>query len=153
MSNTLHGNLQPGNLILGEHNDILLTNFSLTPPGALYELDDLAFAIPYMSPEQLRGQTSTSNDQYALAVMAYEWLCGRRPYAATERELLQQQQQQIPLPAPRSLNEAISPAAECVILQALSLDPAQRFPHVQAFADAYLSALMGFTVHTPALTP
>ena len=153
MTNTLHGNLQPDNLILGEHNDILLTNFSLTPVGVSYELDDCAFATPYMSPEQLQGQVTPSSDQYALAVMAYEWLCGRRPYDATERALLQQQQQQLPLPAPHSLNNAISPAAEQVILQALSVDPAQRFPHIQAFADAYLSALMGFTVHTPTVPP
>lgn len=153
MNNTLHGNLQPSNLVLGEHNDILLTNFSLTPPDASYELDDVVFATPYMSPERLQGRISTSSDQYSLAIMAYEWLCGRRPYDATERDLLLQQQQQVPLPAPRSLNDAISPAAERVILQALSLDPAQRFPHIQAFADAYLSALMGFTVHTPASPP
>ncbi len=146
VSNIVHGNLQPGNLIMGEQNEILLTNFSLTPPGASYELDDFALAIPYMSPEQLQGQITTSSDQYALAVMAYEWLCGRRPYDATERELLQQQQQQIPLPAPRSLKQEISPAVENVITQALSVDPAQRFPHIQAFAEAYLKAMMGFTV-------
>src|SRR5262249_21671070 len=124
MSNTVHGNLQPGNLIIGEHSDILLTNFSVTPLGAAYELDDLAFATPYMSPEQLQGKVTPGSDQYALAVMAYEWLCGRRPYDATEQELLQQQQQQIPLPAPRSLNKEISPAVERVIIQALSVDPA-----------------------------
>jgi Rad3-related DNA helicase/serine/threonine protein kinase len=155
VSNIVHGNLQPGNLIMGEQNEILLTNFSLTPPGAPYELDDFAFAIPYMAPEQLQGQITTSSDQYALAVMVYEWLCGRRPYDATERELLQQQQQQIPLPALRSLNQEISPAVENVIIQALSMDPAQRFPHVQAFAEAYLRAMMGFTVRpsVPTLTP
>ncbi len=151
MSNTLHGNLQPSNLILATHNDILLTNFSLTPPGASYALDDLAFATPYMSPEQLQGQVSASSDQYALAVMTYEWLCGRRPYDATERELLQQQQQHAPLPAPRSFNNEISPAVEQVVIKALSIDPAQRFPHIQAFADAYLSALMGFTVRPPSI--
>src|SRR5215469_5359620 len=47
MSNTVHGNLQPDNLVQGEHNDILLTNFSLSLPGASYELNDVASAIPY----------------------------------------------------------------------------------------------------------
>ena len=150
MSNILHGNLQPDNLIIGEHNDILLANFALTPPGATYELDDLSFAIPYMSPEQLQeGQLSAKSDQYALAVMVYEWLCGQRPYEATDRELLLQQQQQAPLPAPTSFNKNISPAVERVVTQALAIDPAERFPHIQAFSDAYLSALMGFTVRTP----
>ncbi len=151
MSNIIHGNLHPGNLLIKEHNDTspLLAEFSLTPSGFTPSLDDEEFAIPYMAPEQLRGQPGAASDQYALAVMAYEWLCGRRPYEATDREQLQQQQQQAPFSLPSSLNSAISPAVERVIVQALAPDPTERFPHIQAFADHYLSALMGFQVKTP----
>ncbi len=154
LSNITHSNLHPGNLLLKERNDTspLLTEFSLTSPGFTPSLDDEEFAIPYMAPEQLRDQASAASDQYALAVMAYEWLCGCRPYEATDREQLQQQQQQAPFPAPSSLNSAISPAVERVIVQALAFDPAERFPHIQAFADHYLSALMGFPVKTPVPT-
>src|SRR5581483_7776837 len=49
-------------------------------------------------------------------------------------------------PSPHSLNEAISPAVERVILQALARDPEERFPHTHAFANQYLSALMGIPV-------
>jgi Rad3-related DNA helicase/serine/threonine protein kinase len=144
VNNTLHCNLHPGNILVGTHQDYLLTEFSLSLPDL--PLDDEAFAIPYMAPEHLRGQPTAASDQYALAVMAYEWLCGRRPYEATERELLLQQQEQATFPPLRSLNEAISPTVERVILQALSYNPEERFPHTQAFADRYLSALMGFPV-------
>ncbi len=44
---------------------------------------------------------------------------------------------------PRSLNQDISAAVESVLLQALAHNPDERFPHTQAFADAYLRALMG----------
>ncbi|MBV9230592.1 MAG: protein kinase, partial [Chloroflexi bacterium] len=148
VSGTLHGNLHPGNLLFGQHNDLLLTEFSLSQPGLASSLDDEEFAIPYMAPEHLRGQPTFASDQYALAVMVYEWLCGRRPYEATERELLLQQQQEASFPSPRSLNDAISPAVERVVLQALSTNPDERFPHAQAFADHYLSALMGFAVRS-----
>ncbi|HEX3639857.1 MAG TPA: helicase C-terminal domain-containing protein [Ktedonobacteraceae bacterium] len=146
LSNTLHTNLHPGNLLVGIHNDILLTNFSLTPPSFTPSLDDEGFAIPYMAPEHMHGQPTAASDQYSLAVILYELLCGRRPYKATEQELLLMQQEQIPLPPPSSFNEAISSAVEQVIMQALARDPAERFPHTQAFADHYLSALMGFPV-------
>jgi Rad3-related DNA helicase/serine/threonine protein kinase len=146
VNNTLHCNLHPGNILVGTHHDYLLTEFSLSLPDLSLMLDDEAFAIPYMAPEHLRGQPTAASDQYALAVMAYEWLCGRRPYEATERELLLQQQEQAPLPPLHSLNEAISPTVERVIMQALSYNPQERFPHAQAFADGYLSALMGFAV-------
>jgi len=126
LSNTLHTNLHPGNLLVGTHNDILLTNFSLTPPSFAPSLDDEAFAIPYMAPEHLRGQPTAASDQYSLAAIVYELLCGRRPYKATEHELLLMQQEQIPLPPPSSFNEAISSAVEQVIMQALARDPAER---------------------------
>jgi Rad3-related DNA helicase/serine/threonine protein kinase len=154
MNNIVHANLHPDNLLVRNHNDILLTNFSLTLPHSTPSLDDEVFAIPYMAPEHLRGQPIAASDQYSLAVIIYELLCGRRPYTATEQDFLLMQQEQIPLLPPSSLNEAISPAVEHVIMQALALDPAERFPHIQAFADHYLSALLGFSIKsTEARTP
>src|SRR5947209_4131619 len=143
VSNILHGNLHPGNLLVGTNNDILLTDFSIPLQNTLPSLDDQAPAIPYMAPEQLRGTLVAASDQYALAVMVYEWLCGQRPYEATEREKLLHQQEHDPLPVPGSLNTAISPALERVLLQALAHNPGERFQHTQAFADNYLRALMG----------
>ncbi|HLG60572.1 MAG TPA: helicase C-terminal domain-containing protein [Ktedonosporobacter sp.] len=144
VNHTLHGNLHPGNLLLAQYNDILLTEFALKLPGSGKALDDEAQAIPYMAPEHLRGEPTFASDQYALAVMVYEWLCGRRPYEATERAELLHQQEHAAFPRPRSLNEAISPEVERVVVQALKYNPDERFPHTQAFADNYLSALMGF---------
>ncbi|MBV9712776.1 MAG: protein kinase, partial [Ktedonobacteraceae bacterium] len=148
VNNVLHKNLHPGNLLLAEHNTVLLTEFSLALPGIDLPLDDEDFAVPYMSPEHLSGQPTFASDQYSLAVMAYEWLCGRRPYEATERELLLQQQKQAAFPPPRSLNDAISSAVEEVLVQALSYDATARFPHTLEFFNQYLGALMGFAVKT-----
>lgn len=150
VSNVLHNNLHPGNLIYGPYSMIMVTEFALLQP----ELDDETFAIPYMAPEQLRGQPTPASDQYALAVMAYEWLTGRRPYEATERDLLLEQQASGPFPPLRELNPAISPAIESVITRALTYDPAERYPHAQDFSDHYLSALAGFPVRptTPLAT-
>jgi Rad3-related DNA helicase/serine/threonine protein kinase len=140
-----HSNLHPGNLIYDPHAMIVVTEFSLMQ----HELDD-TFAIPYMAPEHLRGQPTSASDQYALAVMVYEWLSGRRPYEATERDLLLEQQTKGPFPPLRELNPAISPAIENVIARALAYDPAERYPRIQDFSDYYLSALVGFPVRPAA---
>lgn len=155
LNNTVHGNLHPGNLIYRTHDKtILLTDFALTLSDAdLPLLHDEAFAIPYMAPEQLQGQPTPASDQYALAVMAYEWLCGHRPYDATERDLLLQQQQEISLPPPSHFNKSLSPAAESVLLHALAYDPEQRFPHAQEFSRQYLNALMGLPVNLAVPAP
>ncbi|HVU68744.1 MAG TPA: serine/threonine-protein kinase, partial [Ktedonobacteraceae bacterium] len=95
----VHGNLHPGNILQTE-KDVFLTDFSLPSAGGDISTAQPSPALPYQAPEQLRGQTSAASDQYALAVMAYEWLCGRRPYLATTREELLAQQEHEPLPAP-----------------------------------------------------
>ncbi|GCE03954.1 helicase C-terminal domain-containing protein [Dictyobacter aurantiacus] len=153
VSHVVHGNLHPGAIFMSDRHEMLLTSFALTPPGFTPSLDNEEAALPYMAPEQLQGQTSASSDQYALAVMTYTWLCGRRPYPASERTQLLAQQLHEPFPKPSSLNKQISAALEQVLLQALSIDPSQRFPHIQAFADAYLGALMGMPVKTPVVRP
>lgn len=148
-----HGNLHPGNLLLAERNTLMLTDFSLLPSEVLQAANNSSAALPYQAPEQLRGNLLPASDQYALAVMTYEWLCGRRPYTATGREALLRQQEQEPVPAPRSLNSDISPMVEQVLLKALSPNPGDRFPHIQTFADAYLRALMGFPLPAGLSTP
>ncbi|GAC1360361.1 MAG: hypothetical protein NVSMB44_11860 [Ktedonobacteraceae bacterium] len=140
-NHVVHGNLQPGNLFVDERNNIVLTEFALIPA-----VDDEHDAIPYMAPEQLQGRASDASDQYSLAVIAYELLCGQRPYAETEREQLLHSQLHTEFPRPRSLNPALSVAVEGVIMHALARDPAERFPHTKAFADAYLNALLGLPI-------
>ena len=146
VSNIFHGNLHSGNLLVEANNNILLADFSLPGTDFAPEQEEITHALPYMAPEQLRGTLSAASDQYALAVMVYEWLCGRRPYTAMDRAQLLQQQEQEPLPPPSSLNKNISPALESVLLKALAYDPTERFQHIQAFADGYLHALMGLPV-------
>ncbi|GAC1359409.1 MAG: hypothetical protein NVSMB38_43070 [Ktedonobacteraceae bacterium] len=150
VQNTLHNNLHPGSLKIDTRKNPFLTEFSLSTTELT--LDDAAFAIPYMAPEHLQGLPIAASDQYALAVMVYEWLCGRRPYEATERELLLEQQAKSSFPTPSSINTAISSLIERVLTQALAYKPEERFPTVQAFADAYLKALLG-VVSSPKVRP
>ncbi|MGH2480386.1 MAG: serine/threonine protein kinase, partial [Ktedonobacteraceae bacterium] len=140
----VHGNLHPGN-VLQAGKDVFLTDFSL--PTQVWSLPDVQTLL-YRAPEHLRGTASAASDQYSLAVMAYEWLCGRRPYAASSPEELLVLQEREPLPAPSSLNPQIKPRIEEILLQALAVNPSERFPYTLTFFDAYLYALMGrpFTI-------
>ncbi|HJT59655.1 MAG TPA: protein kinase, partial [Ktedonobacteraceae bacterium] len=146
----LHSNIHPSNLLFAQNNDILLTDFA--PMPSAHEQNDVILvnsanrAFPYMAPEQLRGMPVAVSDQYSLAVMVFEWLCGRRPYMASEPETLLQQQEHEALPLPQSFNSDISSGVEQVLLRALALHPEDRFPTIQKFADAYLRALMGIPI-------
>ncbi|WP_376795090.1 helicase C-terminal domain-containing protein [Thermogemmatispora sp.] len=138
----LHGNLHPG-CILGTPANAVLTDFALACRDGSLTYDDEPAALPYKAPEHLRGSPQPASDQYALAALLYHWLCGRPPYEGkTAQELLAQQERRL-LIGPRRLNAAISPELEAVLLQALALDPDERFPHVRAFTDACLAAIKG----------
>jgi serine/threonine protein kinase len=115
VNNVLHGNLHPGVLQAITPTMTRVGEFALLMP----ELDDVSAAIPYMAPEQLGGHPIFASDQYALAVIVYEWLSGRRPYTATEREALLAQQKKDPLPSLHDLNPGVSPAVEQVVARAL----------------------------------
>ena len=143
VSHILHGNLHPGNILPGE--EIRITDFSPMPQELLQPFNHLATpALPYKAPEHLRGILTPASDQYSLAVIIYERLCGQRPYTATNLDALLYQQEHEPIPSPRSLNSKISPAVETVLLKVLSPEPADRFEHMLKFSDAYLRALLGF---------
>jgi len=143
VSHILHGNLHPGNILPGE--ELRITDFSPMPQELLQPFNHLATpALPYKAPEHLRGMLTPASDQYSLAVIVYEWLCGHRPYPATEHDTLLYQQEHEPIPSPRGLNSKISPTVETVLLKALSPEPTDRFEHMLKFSDAYLKALMGF---------
>jgi Rad3-related DNA helicase/serine/threonine protein kinase len=143
VSQMLHGNLHPGNILVGE--ELRITDFSPLPQEFLQPFNHLAtHALLYKAPEHLRGTLTPASDQYSLAVIVYEWLCGHRPYTATRYDELLYQQEHEPIPSPRSLNSKISSNVEAVILKALSPEPADRFEHMLKFSDAYLRALMGF---------
>lgn len=146
VSHILHGNLHPGNILHGE--ELRLTDFSPMPQELLQQYTHLATpSLPYKAPEHLRGIPTAASDQYSLAVIVYEWLCGRRPYSATERDTLLYQQEHESIPSPHSLNSKISPTIEAVLLKALSPNPEGRFEHMLKFSDAYLRALMGFPLN------
>ncbi len=141
----VHGNLHPGNIIKSARGEFFLANFALPLPTI--NPDEDTSALPYTAPEVLRGaQPTAASDQYALAAIAYEWLCGQPPYVATDRETLLRQQEQAAIAAPRSLNEAISEGVERVLLQALARNLEERFPGVFNFSNAYLRTLMGLPV-------
>jgi Rad3-related DNA helicase/serine/threonine protein kinase len=139
----LHGNLHPGNILIGE--ELRITDFSPMPQEFLQPFNHLVTsALLYKAPEHLRGTLTSASDQYSLAVIIYEWLCGQRPYTATNHDELLYQQEHESIPSLCNFNSKISSNVESVIFKALSPEPADRFEHLLKFSDAYLRALMGF---------
>ena len=100
-----------------------------------------------MAPEQVEGAPATpATDQYALGVVLYEMVTGRRPFVAETplktavKRLLQ------PPPPPRIHVPDLDPRWEAVILRCLAREPGNRFASVAEV----IAALEGRPVETKA---
>lgn len=90
----------------------------------------------YMAPEQVRGRDMDGRvDLYAMAVMAYEMLSGQRPFDGySSLEIITQHMAEA-APSVLEFNSDLPPAMADVLLRALSKDPDDRPPNIQAFIE------------------
>lgn len=76
----VHGDLTPGDLLLHDHGRLAVGDFGIRlATGKGGQIDESLRTEAYLSPEQALGATA-AGDRYSLAVIAYELLCGRRPF-------------------------------------------------------------------------
>jgi eukaryotic-like serine/threonine-protein kinase len=136
--NLIHRDIKPHNMLLGPKDELWLSDFGLVliAQSTMSQITQNTAGTPgYMAPEQYSGKPRQASDQYSLAVVVYEWLCGERPFHGSFYQLISQHKFD-PAPSLREKKPFISPAVEEVVLKALAKDPHERFPSVQAFANA-----------------
>ncbi|WP_322480716.1 serine/threonine-protein kinase, partial [Thermogemmatispora sp.] len=142
----VHRDVKPENMLLGEDGLLRLADFGiatiLETTGSLGQAvegtagsQNLAGTVLYMAPEQIQAHPRPESDQYALAVVLYEWLCGAPPFTGNFAEVAVRHCTVMPPPLRAQVPE-LPPAVEEVILRALAKDWRARFPSVRAFAEA-----------------
>ena len=138
----VHCDIKPENVLVGPQNGTWLTDFGIAisvADGDRYSGHELRGTVRYSAPEQIGGNPLPASDQYALAVMVYQWLCGRCPFSGTPLTICFQHLQ-TPPPRLRDQVPSIPYAVEQVVLKALSKDPRRRFAQVWEFAHALKEA-------------
>ncbi|EFH82617.1 serine/threonine protein kinase [Ktedonobacter racemifer] len=136
----VHRDVKPENILFGRHGQLLLSDFGIAimvqDPSS--EGHHVAGTAAYMAPEQVQRRPEPASDQYALAVIAYEWLCGERPFQGSSTQTMLQHLSAPPPSFPPSL--AIPQEVEHVIHKALAKEPTERFTSVLEFAQALRKA-------------
>jgi serine/threonine protein kinase len=141
----VHRDMKPQNILVNEQGQLLLADFGTVVkshslhPGHLY-LGEFEGTVLYAAPEQLQGKPCRKSDQYALAIMAYEWLCGTWPFTGGFYEVMHQHLFVKPPPLAEK-GCTCPPNVERVIFKALEKDPTRRFGTVNQFADELAWAL------------
>ena len=137
----LHRDIKPSNVLIQRDGSPILADFGLAKiAGAMQRLtmSGIVMGTPeYMSPEQAADEfVGPASDLYSLAVVAYEMLTGRVPFAGDTpaATLLSHVMKQ--MPETRELKGELSAHVEEVLRRALSKHPEERYSSASAFVGA-----------------
>jgi serine/threonine-protein kinase len=133
----VHRDLKPENIRVTKQGQFKILDLGLAREFDRH--DDWRFAgtPAYASPEQAAELPSDGrSDQYALAVIVYEMLTGRRPFTDRNPRVLLEKHRDTDPPHPRSLAPELPDHVADALLRALSKDPNNRFGTCQDFAAA-----------------
>ena len=140
------------------HRDIKPENVLITPDG-LPKLADFGIArvmaatshtatgslvgsVHYMAPELVGGIDATpASDQYALGIMTFELLTGRKPLTGDTPMAIALRHAKESIPPPSRYAPEVPEALDQVVAKATRHDPADRYPSIRSFAAALLAAV------------
>ncbi|GHO86203.1 hypothetical protein KSZ_42090 [Dictyobacter formicarum] len=129
--NVIHRDIKPENLMLNRWGKIKVMDFGLARAPGLQVITvarTLVGSIYYSSPEQIWGYTlDNRSDIYALGVVLYEMVCGRRPFTGRSMPEVTQTIIQGQLQPPHIYNPTLPDGLEQIILKALSRDRHYRY--------------------------
>lgn len=148
----VHRDLKPENLMFDPATGhVKLLDFGIAadtetaPEQRLTRAGFFVGTLLYVAPESLSGElVGPAADQYSVATIAYFLLTGSLPYAGkTPRELFSQLLTQPPTPLREARPGLVIPkAVEAVVMRGLSRQPADRYPSVHFFGDAFVDAVL-----------
>ncbi|HMP80277.1 MAG TPA: serine/threonine-protein kinase [Pirellulaceae bacterium] len=138
----IHRDLKPSNVLLTVEGDMKVTDFGIAKRNSMEHGMTVTGAVlgtpGYLSPEQAEGkpdQISPASDVFAMGVMLYEMIAGRRPFDGTsEMDILSRIIYDDP-PSPAWFRPGVPRDLETICLKCLHKRPHRRYPTAAELAD------------------
>ena len=140
----IHRDLKPSNIFVMDDDAVKIIDFGIVHLVGADSVTGLKGTLQYMAPEQIEMKPSSpASDIFSLAVVCYEALTGRKPFARkTEVETVEAIRHHIP-PAICDLNPLVSQLVSKVIHKAMAKDPWHRFSTAKEYSETLQKALRG----------
>jgi tRNA A-37 threonylcarbamoyl transferase component Bud32 len=152
----VHRDVKPANLLVAADGTIRVSDFGIAR-AAGYDTLTLTGTVlgssGYMAPEQARGEATTpASDRYALACVAFELLCGRRPFVRANATAEAHAHATEEPPTPRAFDPSLPVALDAMFARGLAKRPTERYASCAAFVEAVRRAFEPATVATEPFT-
>jgi formylglycine-generating enzyme required for sulfatase activity/tRNA A-37 threonylcarbamoyl transferase component Bud32 len=129
----VHRDIKPPNLMVTRKDNLVkIADFGIVKVLGEHQLTMTGQAVgtpAYCSPEQGRGDRTIDqrSDLYALGVVFYELLCGKKPFEGTTPSALIYQHCYDEPELPQKVNPKITPEYQAVVLRLLQKKPENRY--------------------------
>ena len=141
----VHRDVKPANMLVdarpGRPDHVYLSDFGLSKDAAsslgVTGSGQFLGTPGYSAPEQMSGKPVDGRaDQYSLACVAFELLCGETPFPRDQVTAVIWAHMSEPPPLLTSRQSGLPPAVDGVLVRALAKAPQDRYPSCKEFADA-----------------
>jgi len=156
-SGIVHRDIKPGNVMITDAGAIKVMDFGIARALADNAATVTATAAvigtaQYLSPEQARGESvDARSDVYSTGCLLYELLTGHPPFTGDSPVAIAYQHVRENPQVPSSVNHAVPPALDSIVMKALAKNPLNRYQTAAEMRADLQRALSGQAVEAEAV--
>ncbi|WP_394831881.1 serine/threonine protein kinase [Pendulispora rubella] len=126
----VHRDVSPDNILVGVDGIAKVADFGIAKARGRLQTTrtgELKGKVAYMAPEQLEGRAVRASDMFAVAIVLWEVLAGRRFFEGKDELTRMRTLLNGAIESPRVHAHAMPEALETVVMRGLERDPSRRF--------------------------
>ena len=154
----VHRDVKPGNVMITPQGTVKVMDFGIAravsdSAATMTSTAAVIGTAQYLSPEQARGEgVDARSDVYSLGCLLYELVTGAPPFTGDSPVSIAYQHVREDPRLPSSINRAVPPELDAILLKAMSKNPANRYQSAAEMRNDLLRALAGQRVEaTPVM--